>query len=94
VARRLRRSVGLADRDGILVRAVEEGGPADGAGITQGDLVVSVAGTPVTTVDELASALAGVGTAVPVTIGLVRGAEELTVEVTIAAPSAETAETS
>jgi S1-C subfamily serine protease len=94
VARRLRRSVGLADRDGILVRAVEEGGPADGAGITQGDLVVSVAGTPVTTVDELASALAGVGTGVPVTIGLVRGAEELTVEVTIAAPSAETTETS
>jgi serine protease Do len=84
VARRLRRSVGLADRDGILVRAVEDGGPADGAGIKQGDLVVSVAGTAVTTVDELASALAGAGTGGPVTIGVVRGVEELTVKVSVA----------
>jgi serine protease Do len=90
VARRLRRSVGLADRDGILVRAVEDGGPADGAGIKQGDLVVSVAGTAVTTVDELASALAGAGTGAPVTVGVVRGVEELTVTVTIAGPSRET----
>src|SRR5580658_4442667 len=73
VARRLRRSVGLPERDGILVRAVEDGGPADGAGIKKGDLVVSVAGTAVTTVDELATALAGAGTGVPVAIGLVRG---------------------
>jgi serine protease Do len=83
VARRLRRSVGLPERDGILVRAVEDGGPADAAGIKQGDLIVSVAGTPVATVDELASALAGVGTAAPVVIGLVRGAEELTMRVSI-----------
>jgi serine protease Do len=86
VARRLRRSVGLPERDGILVRAVEDGGPAAAAGIRQGDLVVAVAGTPVGTVDDLAAALGGAGDAVELSV--VRGVEELTVTVTIAAPAA------
>jgi len=85
VARRLRRSVGLPERDGILVRAVEDGGPAAAAGIGQGDLIVAVAGTPVATVDELAQALAAGGTALD--LALVRGVEELTVSVTIDAPA-------
>lgn len=84
VARRLRRSVGLPERDGILVRAVEDGGPAAAAGIGQGDLIVSVAGTTVGTVDELAAALAAAGPAFDV--GVVRGVEDLTVAVTIEAP--------
>ena len=33
VARRLRRSVGLPERDGLLVRGVEDGSPAAAAGI-------------------------------------------------------------
>ena len=46
VARRLRQSVGLPERDGLLVHAVEDGGPAERAGIRQGDLIVRVsAGT-------------------------------------------------
>ena len=40
VARRLRRSVGLPERDGLLVRDVEEGSPAARAGIVEGDLIV------------------------------------------------------
>ena len=40
VARRLRRSVGLPDRDGVLVRGVEEGSAAAYAGIEAGDLIV------------------------------------------------------
>jgi serine protease Do len=86
VARRLRRSVGLPERDGILVRAVEDGGPAAAAGIKQGDLVVSVAGTPVATIDDLASALEGAGTGVPVEISVVRGVEELTLTATLPSP--------
>jgi serine protease Do len=85
VARRLRQSVGLPDRDGILVRAVEDGGPAASAGISQGDLVVAVAGTAVATVDDLAAALAGAPTGVPVELAVVRGVEELTVSVTLPA---------
>ena len=83
VARRLRRSVGLPERDGILVRAVEDGGAAAAAGITQGDLLVAVAGTPVGTVDELATALEAAGAGVPVELTVVRGVEELTVTVTV-----------
>ena len=33
VARRLRSAVGLPERDGLLVRAVEDGGPAGRAGV-------------------------------------------------------------
>src|SRR3954468_7244576 len=35
VARRLRQSVGLPEREGVLVRAVEEGSPAEAAGIAE-----------------------------------------------------------
>ena len=38
VARRLRRAVGLPERDGLLVREVEEDSPAAKAGIAEGDL--------------------------------------------------------
>ena len=38
---RLRRSVGLPERDGVLVRGVEDGSPAAAAGIESGDLPTS-----------------------------------------------------
>src|SRR4029453_8957943 len=44
-ARHLRRAVGLPERDGLLVRMVEEEGPADRAGIRVRDLLVT-AGDP------------------------------------------------
>ncbi len=44
VARRLRRSVGLPERDGLLVRDVEDESLAATAGIQEGDLIVEVAG--------------------------------------------------
>jgi serine protease Do len=84
VARRLRRSVGLPEREGILVRAVEDGGAAASAGVQQGDLIVAVAGTPVSTVDELATALEGVAAGSAVEVAVVRAVEELTVTVTVA----------
>jgi S1-C subfamily serine protease len=84
VARHLRRAVGLPDRDGILVRGVEEGSPAEKAGIRECDLIVSAAGSAVTDPDELHAALAKAG-AGKLEIGLVRGAEELTVKVDLEA---------
>jgi S1-C subfamily serine protease len=44
VARRMRRAVGLPDRDGVLVREVEPGSAADHAGIAEGDLLIEAAG--------------------------------------------------
>jgi serine protease Do len=80
VARHLRRAVGLPDRDGILVRGVEEDSPADDAGIREGDLIVSAGGSALTDPDELHATLAKAGTG-SLEIGLVRGVEELTVKV-------------
>ncbi|MHB8681935.1 MAG: S1C family serine protease [Acidimicrobiales bacterium] len=85
VARRLRRSVGLPERDGLLVHAVEEDGPAARAGIGQGDLIVTVNGTAVSGVDDLAGALEAAPAGAPVEVGLVRGAEELSVSVELPA---------
>ena len=83
MARHLRRAVGLADRDGILVRGVEEGSPAEAAGIREGDLIVAAAGAPVTDPDDLHSALAkAVGGVLE--LGLVRGSEDLTATVDLA----------
>ena len=79
VARRMRRSVGLSERDGLLVRGVEDGSDADRAGIQQGDLIVEVNGSAVTDGDELVEALAAAPT--PYEVKLVRGTEERTVMV-------------
>ena len=57
VARRLRRSVGLAERDGVLVRGVEDESLAAAAGIEAGDLIVSAGGKPITDGDDLFDAL-------------------------------------
>jgi serine protease Do len=82
VARRLRRSVGLPERDGLLVRGVEDGSPAAGAGIREGDLIVGLAGNAVSDADSLADAMAGATGTVEVVV--VRGAEELTLRADLA----------
>ena len=84
VARRLRRSVGLPERDGILVRGVEDGSLAEAAGLEAGDLIVSAAGKPIRDADDLFEALGGLEP--PFEVGIVRGAEERTV--TVDAPAA------
>ena len=77
VARRMRVAVGLPDRSGLLVRAVEEDSPAAHAGIERGDLITAVRGEELDGVDALYRAL----DAVPAEGGelaleLVRGNEE------------------
>ena len=80
VARKLRRAVGLPEREGLLVRVVEEGSPAHGAGVEAGDLIVSVDGQPVTDADQLYAALDRV-TGQRLALGIVRGVDERTVTV-------------
>jgi len=78
VASRLRRSVGLPERDGLLVREVEDDSAAARAGIKEGDLIVSVGDKAIGSADDLFDALSGEGS---LQVGLVRGAEDLTVTV-------------
>jgi serine protease Do len=81
VARRLRRSVGLPEADGVLIRGVEDDSPAAQAGLAQGDLIVAAAGRPVRDPDDLFDALqtAGVGGTIQLTV--LRGTDERTIEV-------------
>ena len=87
VARRLQHSVGLPERDGVLVRHVDGGSPAEAAGITEGDLIVAAGGSPVADVDDLHDALDRVAgdDAATLELTVVRGSEERTVVVTFAA---------
>jgi serine protease Do len=81
VARGMRRAVGLEEIDGLLVRAVEDDGPAGRAGVMQGDLIVAADGRPIASADDLFEALAG-ATDSPLELKLVRGSDERTVTVT------------
>ena len=84
VARRLRRSVGLPERDGILVRGVEDGSPAAAAGIEVGDLIVSAGGSAIADADDLQDALGTLKP--PFDVVIVRGADEKTLSVSAAKP--------
>ena len=86
VARRLRRAVGLPEADGLLVRQVEDDGPASRAGLAQGDLIVAADGRLVHGIDDLFDAL----DAAPdgqIDLTVLRGADERTVAVTLGVPS-------
>ncbi len=81
VSRRLRRAVGLPDRDGLLVTGVVDGSPAADAGLERGDLVVAAGHSPIAGFDDLYAALDASG-AGPLSLTVMRGAEQI--EVTIA----------
>ena len=74
VADRLRRSVGLPERGGLLVRQVGDDTPAARAGLQVGDLLLRVAGRELSSVDALVEALAIEQT--EVVIEVLRGTEE------------------
>jgi len=78
VARALRRSVGLEERDGLLVRVVEDGSPAANAGMREGDFIIAVNGTALATADDLFDAM---DSAEELRLTLIRGSEE--VEITV-----------
>jgi serine protease Do len=89
VARRLRSAVGLPERDGLLVRAVEDGGPADRAGVEKGDLIVAAGGSPTENVEALYTALDTIPAAGgDLDLTVVRGTDERTVTATFTAEQA------
>ena len=80
-ARKLRHAVGLPERDGLLVRGVEDGSPAGRAGIERGDLIVSAGGRELDRVDALYEALDAARESQTLELTIVRGVEERTVTV-------------
>jgi serine protease Do len=81
VARRLRRSVGLPERDGILIRAVERGSAADRAGLERGDLLVVAGGRDLDRIETLYEVLDAAQADSSLELTIVRNTEERTVSV-------------
>jgi len=77
------RAYGLSVASGAYVSQVITGYPAAIAGIRAGDVIVSINGTTVTSDAGVASVLSGIkpGTSVPV--GIARGTQRLTIQVTV-----------
>ena len=88
-ARHLRKAVGLPERDGVLVRAVEENSPAESAGIREGDLFTTANGRDLRTPDDLFAALDALGDEESLSLHVVRGVEELDVAVRFDTPGGE-----
>jgi serine protease Do len=76
VARRLRTAVGLPERDGVLIRAVEQGSAAEQAGLERGDLIMSAAGKQIDRIDALYEALDSARADGSLELTIVRGNDE------------------
>lgn len=78
---------GAPDGEAILVRSVQEGSPAEKAGIKAGDVLLKFDGERIRTVGELREKLAGLREQKKVKLGVLRNRSELTVEATIEPPA-------
>lgn len=73
----------IAGRDeGALIASLEEGGPGAAAGLIVGDIIIDVAGTPVTGPDTLRAALSS-RAGDEVELALLRGGAKLSLKVTL-----------
>ena len=71
--------MGLPEADGLLVRMVEDEGPAAEAGLQEGDLIVAASGAPLTSVDQLHDVLDAATDRLELTV--LRGTEERSVSI-------------
>src|ERR1700733_9846452 len=83
VARRLRRAVGLPEREGVLVRGVERDSEADRAGLAPEDLIPPAAGRDLDRMDVVYEVLEATAPGTQLELKIVRGSEERTVTVTV-----------
>ena len=79
----LRSEYNFVPTQGAVVLQVQSGSPADTAGLQQGDVITSFQGRPVTSADQLATAIQADKPGHTVTIGLYRGQEKITVTATL-----------
>jgi serine protease Do len=91
VAAKLRASVGLPERNGLLVRSVEPDSPAARAGVSVGDLLTTAGERELVTVDDLHEALDAARATGRLELHLVRGADEMDVTVAFEAEDEESA---
>jgi S1-C subfamily serine protease len=78
-----RQSLGREQESGLLLVNVEEGSPAGQGGLLVGDILVAIAGQPVSDPDELLSRLNGSVVGQPTPVQVLRGGQPATITVTI-----------
>jgi serine protease Do len=76
-------SLGIPKNRGELIRTVTEGGPADRAGIEQGDVVITVNNRPVTPDESLAYIVSNLDVGARVPIEVIRNGQRRTVTAVI-----------
>ena len=81
IPRRLVRAHHLPGETGILVVSVEDGSPAKGAGLAEGDVIIRYGERPVASIDDLHRLLIDEAVGVPSTLLVLRGAELVTLDV-------------
>jgi S1-C subfamily serine protease len=82
---RLAREVGSAATSGVFVDEAVTDSPADRAGLQKNDVLVSIGGQPVRTMDELGERLdRGFGPGDSIVLGVVRGQRRLELNTTLA----------
>ena len=79
--RRLTHELGVDLDHGVIVTSVEEGGPAERAGLRPRDVIVAFGEAPTPDVDALHRLLTGEVTGKPATVTVLRGGKKLTLEV-------------
>src|SRR5262245_1702366 len=82
IHRRLIRHFQLAAPTGVLVISLTQGGPAERAGLREGDVIVEFKGQPIPSIDALHKLLTGDQIGVESDLTIVRRTEKLTVHVT------------
>lgn len=78
-------SLGLAADEGVLVRAVGDGSPADDAGLEAGDIIVGLAEAEIRNSGDLLEALRRYRAGQPTTLRFFRGSDEEETEVILGA---------
>ncbi len=76
-------SLGREQGSGLLLVGVESGSPAEAGGLLVGDIIVAIAGQPVSDPDELVASLAGPVVGVSTPVEVLRGGRPETIAVTI-----------
>jgi S1-C subfamily serine protease len=79
----IRRSLGVQADAGAVVLAVQQGSPADVAGVRPGDVIVGLADRDVDTVEDLLGALRATEPGQQTPLAVIRGGERRELTVTI-----------
>jgi serine protease DegQ len=81
--RKLREALNLASESGIMIVRVEPDSPAEKGGVTLGDVLVALNGSPVRDIDDVQVYLAGEHVGRPVKASIIRGGTLVEVVITV-----------